>query len=350
MMTRRNRAPVSRCRRGFVLPLVIAALAVSSLLALAFIHEALLGARGARASLGAADVEYRAEAALGTALARWSQDSLWNTGVGTRHQFSVPSAGQPVAVEWLRLHPLMLILRAQSHGHAVRRLDVSSRDLLRAVRLEPPPFPIEAAISTAGTLHGSTGTIVSGIDELRPHSPCGADRDTASLPPVVANRVAAVAPHTWTSPPPWRPPPATLWMRTHGAVQALGPQVPVRHWNATPRPLPPSRGWNGVIVRGPSIAITGPSAWQGLLVLDGNATVTGALHVTGVLVVLGNLDAAAAQLTVQGAVVAADTTAGGVTLGTAGAVRYDRCAVQLALAVGARPSLAPFSLWHRLSR
>jgi cytoskeletal protein CcmA (bactofilin family) len=105
-----------------------------------------------------------------------------------------------------------------------------------------------------------------------------------------------------------------------------------------------------VIVRGPSIAITGPSAWQGLLVLDGNATVTGALHVTGVLVVLGSLDAAAAQLTVQGAVVAADTNAGGVTLGAAGAVRYDRCAVQLALAVGARPSLAPFSLWHRLSR
>jgi hypothetical protein len=64
----------------------------------------------------------------------------------------------------------------------------------------------------------------------------------------------------------------------------------------------------------------------------------------------GSLDAAAAQLTVQGAVVAADTNAGGVTLGAAGAVRYDRCAVQLALAVGARPSLAPFSLWHRLSR
>ena len=350
MMTRRNGVHRPQGRRGFVLPLVIVALAASSLLAFALIHEALLGARGARASLGADDAEYRAEAALGTALANWSGDSVWKTGVGTRHQVAVPTARLPVLVEWQRLHPLMLILRARSHGHAVRRLDVTSRELLRAVWLASPPFPIVAAISTAGTLHGSGSAVVSGLDQLRPNSPCGAERDTASLPAVVATGVAAAAPQAWTTPPPWRPPPADLRLRTHGAMQALGPQIPVRHWNATPQPLPASHGWAGVIIRAPSISIAGPSSWQGLLVLDGNTTVTGALHVTGVLVVLGNLDAAAAQLTVQGAVVAADTSTGGVTLGSAATVHYDRCAVQLALAVGARPSLAPFSLWHRLSR
>lgn len=350
MMTRRHGVHCPRRRRGFVLPLVIVALAASSLLALALIHEALLGARGARASLGADDAEYRAEAALGTALARWPQDSLWETGVGTRRLLSVAIARQPVVVEWQRLHPLTLILRARSHGQAARRLDVTSRELLRAVWLEPPPFPIMAAISTAGTLHGSGGAVVSGLDQQQPNSPCGADRDTASVPDVVAAGVAAAAPQAWTAPPPWRPPPADLRLRTHGAMQALGPQIPVRHWNATPRPLPASHGWAGVILRAPSIAVTGPSSWQGLLVLDGNTTVTGALHVTGLLVVLGNLDAAAAQLTVQGAVVATDTSTGGVTLGTTGTVRYDRCAVQMALAIGARPSLAPFSLWHRMSR
>jgi hypothetical protein len=72
------------------------------------------------------------------------------------------------------------------------------------------------------------------------------------------------------------------------------------------------------------------------------------VYVTGILIVEGYLDATAASLSVQGAVVAVDTSARGVMLGARSDLRYDRCAVQMALATVARPTLAPFSLWHSL--
>jgi hypothetical protein len=73
------------------------------------------------------------------------------------------------------------------------------------------------------------------------------------------------------------------------------------------------------------------------------------VQLTGVLLVTGRLDASAAALTVHGAVVVADSSPHAVRLGATGRLFYDRCAVQLALATVARPTLIPVARWARLT-
>jgi hypothetical protein len=344
----RRLAHAPRRRRGFVLPFVLLALAAGSLFTLAFTSEALQAIRAVRASVLGDDVGYRADAALAEALSIWTQDSLWRFPPGAAQQRSLVVQGEAITIEWHRLHPLAATVRAIGEHAAARRLDVAVRDHIRAVWLAPPPFAIPAALTTNGEVSGAEGTLVSGSDLRLPGSVCGATRDTASVAAVAAAGVTESAAGSWPGAPVSVGPPPATYDSVRRALAVLAARVPPVLWDATPRALPAAPAWHALHIEGPHVVLAGPMQWRGLLVVRGDVTITGPVEVTGLLVVEGQLDASAGQLAVQGAVLAADTLARGVMLGANGRLFYDRCAVQMALATAARPSLGPFSLWHSL--
>lgn len=338
----------NRSRRAFVLPFVVLALAAASLLTLAFTGEALQAARAISASVRGDDARYRTDAALSGAMELWTRDSLWTHPPGESIRSTLLMQGEPVSIEWQRLHPLAATVRATSRTSGARALDATIRDHLRAVWLAPPAVPIAATMTATGNVTGADGTLVSGSDVVLPGSPCGPTRDTASVAPVMALAVNGALTGTWSGAPQWIAVTPSVRDSVHAALAIITHRVPARSWDTTPQAFPVSEAWHAVRIQGPAVNIAGPTEWRGLAVLQGPVTFSGAVHVTGLLVVEGELDASAAHLSVQGAVVAADTSARGVMLGAHSRLFYDRCAVQMALATVARPSLAPFSLWQSL--
>lgn len=339
----------ARIRRGFVLPFVAMALAAGAILAMAFAGESLQALRAVRAVRIGHDAGRHADEALSGVLANWTTDSLYTVALGERLRRTVSVAGSPVTVEWQRLQPLLATVRAIASDTVGRRLDVTRRDHFRSVWLAPVALPIYASMTTNAVLRGAEGTLISGSDVALPGSACGVARDTASLPPVVARDVVAAPSGGWPGAPIHLPTPAAFDSEVRAALQQLAVRVPEVPWDATPRALPVHPSWHALRIRGPSVTIAGPTRWQGLIVVHGPLTLQGTVNMTGVLVVDGPLDASRARLTVQGAVVTADSSASGVMLGADSRLFYDRCAVQMALATAAAPSFSPFALWHRLS-
>jgi hypothetical protein len=335
-------------RRGFVLPFVVVAIGAAGVLAFAFTGDALRAARAVLASGRGDDAGHLADAAMAAALARWTDDSSWVGAPGTGVLAAVTVGGVPVPIRWERHQPLIATLRVMHAERPERRWDWSRRDHWRAVWLEPPPLPVPAAIATNGALQGALGVHIAGGDVALPGSACGARRDTLGVPPVAASAVTGSGGGGWPSAPQPLAPPTSLLADVQTAMAVVAARTPARASGPTPVTLPVTTGWQALRLRGDRLAVVGPTRWQGLLVAEGDLTLAGSIDVTGLLVVLGRLDASAAQLTVQGALVAVDTSARGVTLGGASRITFDRCAVEMALATVARPSLAPFALWHSL--
>ncbi|GAB1344611.1 hypothetical protein [Gemmatimonas sp.] len=324
-------------------------LAAGAILAMAFAGESMQALRAVRAVRIGYDAGRHADAALSGVLADWTSDSIYTLPLGVRQRHTVSVSGGPVTVEWQRLHPLLATVRALVSDTAVRRLDVTRRDHFRAVWLDPVALPVYASMTTNADVRGAEGTLISGSDVALAGSACGATRDTASLPPVVARNVVAAPVGGWPGAPIHLPTPTSYDHEFRAALQVLAERVPEVQWDATPQSLPVHTSWRAQRIRGPQVTIVGPTRWQGLLVVHGPLTLQGTVQVTGVLVVDGPLNASHAQLAVQGAVVTADTSASGVMLGADSRLFYDRCAVQMALATAATPSFSPFALWHRLS-
>lgn len=337
-------------RRGFVLPFVVMVMGAASILALAFTGDALRASRAVLASRRGDDAGHLADAAMAAALARWTEDSLWVDAPGSGEQRKVRVGRGAISVRWERHQPLLASLRAIQAERPARRWDWTHRDYWRAVWLEPPPLPVLAALTTNGALQGGQGIHIAGSDIALPGSLCGARRDTLGVPPVAALAVTGSGGGMWPSAPPPRAPPASLLADVQAALAVVAERTTARASGPAPVSLAATTGWRALRLRGDRLTVVGPVRWQGLLVAEGDLTLSGAIDVTGLLVVLGRLEAAAAQLRVQGALIAVDTSARGVTLGRPSGVVFDRCAVEMALATVARPSLAPFALWHSLPR
>ena len=336
--------------RGFVLPFVLIAITAASIMAFAMTAEALRDLRGQQGAAYAAQVAGAADAALARSLDRYAEDALWLRPLGVPHTQMTEVDGTPVTVEWQRHQPLVASLRTRSRRGTGRRLDAVAREYYRAVWLEPPPIPILAALTTNGPVFGREGTLVSGRDIASSDSPCGTTRDTASVAPIIAPAVREAVPGGWPSAPTATHLPDSFPHEVETAIEAVGARLPITVAPVTGGPFPVSPEWTALQWRGSSVSLVGPSRWTGLVVVRGKLVVTGAVQLTGLLIVDGHLDASHSQLSVRGAVVAVHPSASGVILGGHSRLWYDRCAVQMALAAVARPSLAPFSLWHSLPR
>ncbi|MCO4099813.1 MAG: hypothetical protein HEQ38_10505 [Gemmatimonas sp.] len=337
-------------RRGFVLPFVLLAVATGSLLAFALVNDGWQSARAVRlAETGSAALD-AAEEGQALALAHWEVDSVWATppgGIATRRV--VTAGGRPVDVEWQRTHPLVAILRTRAGIPGTARRGPIQRELLRAVWLHAPHWPIPAALTVTGSVTGQQGTLLSGLDVPTPASPCGMVRDTSSVAALAARAVSGDPVTAWPGQPPHVADPPGLADSIASTLPRVSRRASIVSLTG-PTPFPVRNGWQALVLTGLSVVIEGPTLWRGLVVVEGPLTMRGTVTIEGVLAVRGPLDARAAQLLVRGAVVVVDPNGGGAELGAASRIFYDRCAIQMALATVARPALRPFSLWQSLSR
>lgn len=339
-----------RAVRGFVLPFVLIAVAAASIMAFAFTTEGLQSLRGQRGAEQGSAAANAVDVALARALDGFTSDSVWLLPLGVTHRRAVTVNGIGVAVQWQRHQPLIASLRTHARISGGRRVDAVEREHYRAVWLAPPPVPVRAALAANGRVTGRTGTLVSGRDVPLPTSPCGLSRDTLSVPAVAAPTVEGEAPGGWPAAPIPAPVDTGWWRELGTALGAIDARVPATTVSGAPRPFPTHRDWSALHLRGEHVGVSGPTRWNGLVVVHGHLVVTGTVYITGLLLVEGAMDASEGQLTVQGAVLAADASATGVRLGARSRLFFDRCAVQMALASVARPTLAPFSLWQNLPR
>ncbi len=337
-------------RRGFVLPFVLLVVATGSLLAFALVNEGWQSARAVRlAEAGSAALE-AAEEGQAIALARWEVDSVWATPVGVvKTSRLVTASGRPVDIVWQRTHPLIAMLRTHTVMPGNARRGPIQRELLRSVWLRVPHWPVPAALTVAGSVTGRDGTLLSGLDVPTPASDCAMTRDTGSVAPVAASSVVGDPPLAWPGQPAAIAVPGGLADSVGAALTLMAPRATTVSPTA-PAPFPVRVGWQALVLTGSPVVIQGPTTWRGLVVVQGPLDLRGPVTIDGVLVVRGPLDVRTAQLVVRGAVVVVDPNGGGAQLGAETHVFYDRCAVQMALATVARPSIRPFALWQPLSR
>ncbi len=336
-------------REGFVLPFVVVATALVAVLALAAISTVWRSYRASRLAANGVRAQFAGDEGLALQLHAWPAESLATIAPGTTLSTQVTTAvGDSVRVRITRTQPLVAWLTADVILEPMGTPGVVRRHVTRAIALEPPALPIVGALTAIAAVHARNPSTIDGGDLAHAADACGVLRDTLSRVPVAATALIDAPVGSWSGQPASRllVDTATVRAAFDQAWMSVIARSAVRVSTASPQWLAPLPGWHALLLDGPTVSLRAPARWRGLLAVSGDLVVTGSLDVDGVLVVRGRLDARGATLRIRGALVVASLGHPDVELGDDTHVRYDRCAVQMAMATVAVPRAQPFSLWY----
>jgi len=335
-------------RQGFVLPLVVVAMLLVALLAGVAQSAAWRATRSARQAWNGERALLAADEAIARTVATWNAEAFAMRPIGSRTVTAVSTAaGEVVAVSSARTQPLVAFIEADAGSQTAGAGRRARRRVGRAIFVDPPVVPHDAALVGLSPLRLLGAATISGYDSVATNE-CGPWRDTASI--------AAV--HAYST---LRDSSVTLQGST-AFVSAIDTTRDAATFNtawtritarATPRPSPlasaltPTQpAWRPIIVSDTApLALTDTVSHEGLLVIDGDVVITGSLRVRGMLIVRGSIDASAGRLDVHGAMLVYSPTHRASALGSAVTVQYSPCALARALAAVATPSSTPFRLW-----
>ncbi|WP_411279702.1 hypothetical protein [Gemmatimonas sp.] len=325
------------------------ATALVALLALAAITTIWHGYRATRLAANGVRAQFAGDEGLALQLDAWPAESLAALAPGTTISTRVTTAvGDSVRVRITRTQPLVAWLTADVALEPMGTPGIVRRHVTRAMALEPPVLPIVGALTAIAAVHAQNPTTIDGRDLADAADACGILRDTSSRVPIAATALIDAPVGSWSGPP------ASLQLADTATVRnsfnlawiSVIARSAVRVTDSVPQWLAPLPGWHALLLDGPSVSLRTPARWRGLLAVSGDLVVTGRLDIDGVLVVRGRLDARGATLRIRGALVVASIGSPDVQLGNDTRLRYDHCAVQMALATVAVPRAQPFSLWY----
>lgn len=358
------RAP-ARTRRGMILPLVLVCLLVALAASSALQQSTWRAMRGAQSQWQAQRALYEADGAVVNAIATWAADSLAATPIGQRRRSEQRTAqGWRVITTITRSAPLVAVVEASASRDAVGSITHADaltdptrvqRTVRRVLRLTPPAFVVNAAVTVTGDIIVD-GALLDGRDRVgaldAARDDCGPWRDTASLDAVHALRIEARnAPTLYGG----------SWTLAASAQDSLTTWFDRAWANLLPRvvsaprtadsAIAPLAPWRASVLRpvmpsATSVTVDGVSTVRGLLAVDGDLVLRGALRVDGLLIVRGALDVRTGSLDVSGAVIVRDVSRMGSTMGANTRVTYAPCLVGRALAAVSVPRVAPFAVWH----
>ncbi len=345
----RNAAAERARRAGFVLPFVVVVTALVAVLALGAIGTVWRGYRATRLAANGVRAQFAADEGVALQLEAWPTDSLSRIAPGTTLSTRVTTAvGDSVNVRITRTHPLVAWLTADVVLTPKGTPGIVRRHVTRILALEPPALPIVGALTALAAVHVQHPSTIDGRDLADPADACGALRDTLSRVAVAATALNATPAGAWLVQPASERLVDTVAVRAafDQAWRSVIARSPVLVADSEPQLLAPLPGWHPMLLDGPNALLRAPSRWRGVLAVSGDLVVTGSLEVDGVLVVRGRLDARGAVLRVRGAIIVASLGNPDVELGDQTQIRYDQCAVDLALATIAVPRARPYSLWY----
>ncbi len=345
----RNAAADPAPRAGFVLPFVVVATALAALLALAAVSMSWRGYRATRLAANGVRAQFAGDEGVAILLDAWPAESLAAQAPGTTISTRVTTAaGDSVRVRVTRTQPLVAWLTADVRLASMGTPGRIHRQVTRVLSLEPPTLPIIGALTAFSAVHAQAPTTIDGRDRADPTDACGAARDTLSRAPIAAPALpdGPTGPWLWPSAALILADPAKARVAFDAAWRSVIARSASLASDSTPRLLVPLPGWHALSLQGARVALRAPSRWRGMLAVAGDLVVTGTLELDGVLLVRGRLDARGAVLRVRGAILVASVGDPVVELGDRTQLRYDQCAVQLALATVSLPRAQPFSLWY----
>lgn len=367
-------------RRGFALPLMLAVLALGSILVAATFLMARLEAQSGENTLGAMRAAEAAESGLAEMVSWWDPLLYDTMSVGSR--MAVPSrtlsqGGYQGAVTRLS-GPLFLV---QSEGwYAPPPATLPARRALSVlVRLTQPDPAIKAALTVRDTVLWDAPSTISGQDSIPggwsarcpiPDSAVAGIRHPPSIPPVLGS---CGGPPCLSGNPPVTADStiadstlrqfgvasyAGLAVRAtrvvYGSIAPIGPSllgVPPGcdladslNWGE-PQPGGPfalCSGFFPVIHATGDLMLTGGRG-QGILLVDGSLTIAGGTQFTGLVVVLGTLRNGAGGGSILGA-----TLATNVSLDTTGGpllINYSACVLPYSLRGSSMVTPLPYRSW-----
>jgi hypothetical protein len=359
----------SRARTGSILPSVLLAMLLASLLLFSVQASSWRATRSTRLAWLGARAFHAADAAVLHATGQWDAEAFASQPVGTARTSVLPIADDVAAtVTLVRTNALTAWVEASvqlagdgAHVPVTRRVGQS-------VHVSTVALDVTAALTVLGDLTTPAPSLVSAMSDSAPNE-CGTGGHPIGWPglraralpdghqllvhdrvelldaPAVADRMAQVD-HAW---------PAFERIRTvrvsTGPIRIEPSRDGDRCRPGFGDPRAPTdaiaecrAAWGARREVGGVVRLDGPSAHQGLLVIDGDLELRGALDLRGLLVVRGALRGEG-PLRVDGAVLIRDGDATGSVLPAASRIHLDRCAIAHALATIGGPAGHATGTW-----
>jgi hypothetical protein len=362
--------------RGFIVPIVLIAISLTTLIGSALVSAAWRSARGTRMAWAGEQALHAADDALAAALDSWTPARISQLDIGA-HESPVhePSVNVTTTIDAVRTSPTTLLLHATATAAtrgSTRPGGTARRRLSRLLELDVASLPIRAAFTALGPLElAPTADIVATGTPSAPETSCGTDTDSASTAALAIVEPFAGDSGGLVGRPRIRRLPvdtaAYFRSRIANRITALaipgeivmdgGSIVPTANGSeCLATSGEPARGaaavapcigrWPTRLISGPTPRVTlGNSRHQGTLVVDGDLELAGDLQLRGLLVVRGTLDTRGGSLDVTGAVIVNHHEAGTSYLGPISRVRFSRCAVLRAVTPLATPTTPPVHAW-----
>jgi hypothetical protein len=371
--------PILRSTGGFALPLILAIIALGSILVASSFLMARLESQSGANTLTSIRAHEAAERGLNEIRAQWDPQRYDTMATGGRITLAANNFGRSgYSGTVARLSgPLFLV---QVEGwYRPPGVNRTARKLLsRLVRLEQPHPTVQAALIVRDTLAWDTSSAVSGSDTIPPGwsaecapdssvagarvaigsvvtiSPCGPPACLRGTPPFLAD--SAVVDSTLISfgPLTYAALAARATKLFTGVIPAPSPSV-----SGTPASclLGDSLNWGEPLHTGPytacsryfpiihapgDLVLTGGRG-QGILLVDGNLTLSGGVCFVGLVVVQGTFRYGGGGGSILGALVAREVRLDARLSGSAVGIYYSACVLR----VGTRGSSLATPLSHR---
>lgn len=368
-------------QRGFALPLMLAVLALGSILVAASFLMARLDAQSGQNTLNAMRAHEAAESGLAEIVSWWDPQIYDTMAVGTQVVVPPRILGQGAYQGRVtRLSPPIFLVQSEGWYPSQPVGFPARRALATLVRLDQPSPAIKAAITVRDTIMWDAPNSISGQDTVPSGwaARCLPDSAVAGIRvgPVVPPNLGACGVGPCLSGSPsllvdslvgdstlhnfGQATYATLAARASrvlvGQLPRIGPSV-----TGTPGmcDLSDSLNWGDPIPGGSlgacdgffpiihapgDLTLTGGRG-QGILLVDGSLIIGGGTEFTGLVVVLGTLSNGAGGGQVLGAALAANVMAGNSTPGSTLRVHYSACVLPYTLRGSSLVTPLPYRSW-----
>lgn len=366
-------------RRGFALPLMLAVLAVGSLLLASTFLMARLEVQSGENGLNAARALEAAESGLSEIVAWW--DPVLYNQMATGETRSIPARnfyGGGYTGSLTRLSPALFLVEAGGWYQARANLPIARRNLRSIVRLPDHSPIVSAALTVIDSISWDGVSLVSGSDTIPPGwaGSCVLDSAVAGLvsPPGALVNVGSCPTCFSGNPPTTLDSTVSLGSLTSfgtsgysglaaraaaspgGIIGTVAPQVggmpavclvsDSLNWGEPLRsgPFTACGGYHPVIHAPGDLSVTGGRG-QGTLLVDGDLELGGGFEFTGVVIVLGTVRNGPGGGSVVGAVLARTVSLNGSLPGSPLRIHYSACVLPNTTRGSSQAIPLPYRSW-----
>lgn len=377
-MARTSSPPGSQLSRGFALPLMLAVLAVGSLLAAASFLVARLEVQSGENGLNAAGALEAAETGVTETIAWWDAAHYNQLSVGSSLALpprSLASGGYTSRLT--RLSAALFSIESDGWHRARANLPLARRSLRALVRLASEAPSISGAVTVIDSVNWDASSVASGVDSIPPGwGTCSPDSTVAGMaaPPVAVISMAGCPGCTAGNPPILLDSTISVAMLSSfagagyaglaaramytltGTLGTVGPQVigsPAQcllsdslNWGEPSRSGPYAAcAYHYPVIHAAGDLVLTSGRGQGTLLVDGDLELGGGFKFTGLVIVQGTLRNGPGGGSVLGALLAHRISLTSALPSSRLSIRYSACVLPFSSRGSSQAFPLPYRSW-----